>query len=65
MRDSTVTTAMSLESGELKKFRVQANNFNDWTSTLIERAVMICVNRRGNLMMLSLFQKTGMKLPVM
>ena len=48
-----------------EKFSVQANNFNDRTSTLIERAVMIRVNWRGNLMMLSLFQKTGMKLPVM
>ena len=59
------TLILSLESEELKKFRVQANNFNDRTSTLIERAVMIRVNWRGNLMMLSLFQKTGMKLPVM
>ena len=32
------TLILSLESEELKKFRVQANNFNDRTSTLIERS---------------------------
>ena len=59
------TLIPSLESGELKKFRVQANNFDDRTLTLIKRAVMIRLNWRANMMMLSLSQKSRMKLPVM
>ena len=54
------TLILSLESGELKKFRVQANNFYDRTSTLIKRAVMIRLNWRADMMMLSLFQKASL-----